>query len=270
MAGTWDRWLWLGGSLLLGIIATQTVWRLERLKNPPAWIAIALGWPYLPIVFAVLRLLFYIGLPFALLFWGRDAVVRSTLGLQPLPGLERVFAGPEAVIDPVAVADNLADWTRDVGWALGLGVAAWAVLASGWWLARRASREKPPDVTSTSSWNLLLEAVLHEVHWAFYRNAPVVALTFSVGTTSGRYWGSWIGLSLVALEAILNPAWWVDLRSQDKAPMTLLRAGMAVLSAVLFLQTQNLWLAVLTHLGVTWGMCLVMPCKSQPARTKAL
>ena len=61
-------------------------------------------------------------------------------------------------------------------------------------------------------------------------------------------------MGLTALEAILNPLWWTSLRHPEKAPAALVRVGMALLSAVLFLKTQNLWLAMLTHWVVTWGV----------------
>jgi hypothetical protein len=45
-------------------------------------------------------------------------------------------------------------------------------------------------------------------------------------------------------------------------PMLLLRAALAVISSLLFLLTQNLWLAVLVHWGVTSGLRSLYPAPS--------
>jgi hypothetical protein len=92
----------------------------------------------------------------------------------------------------------------------------------------------------------LRESAYHEVHWAFYRNAPILTL--------GAYWGIWIGLGLVAVEAALNPAWRRGLANPEQAPSRLVRAALAVVSSVLFWLTENLWLALTIHWGVSWGL----------------
>ncbi len=63
-----------------------------------------------------------------------------------------------------------------------------------------------------------------------------------------------MGLGIVALEAVLNPWWWEALREPEKRPLTLVRAGMAVLSAAFYLQAANLWLRHPVALGVTGGL----------------
>jgi len=238
----WDRWLWLGGSLLLAVAAAQTMWWLEQAEGRNPRVRSLLTWPLLPPSLLLLRALFYLGLPLAALVWGRDALIGRWLGLQPLYALDALL-GQE--VPPAEIAANWGDWAKDVGWALGLGVAAWTVLATGWLSARRALQGQQTPRPS-SPWESLLEATFHEAHWAFYRNGPMVAL--------GTYWGVWGGLGLTALEAALNPRWRANLCSPAHAPATLTRAGMAVLSAVLFLLTQNLWAAMLTHWAVTWGL----------------
>ena len=103
-----------------------------------------------------------------------------------------------------------------------------------------------PAGTRAPFWVLLREAIFYEVHWAFYRNAPLVFL--------GTYWGAWAGLGLVAVEAALNPCTWRDLGDGVRLPGLLVRAGLAVLSTVLAQQTGNLWLAVLVHWAITWAL----------------
>jgi hypothetical protein len=60
----------------------------------------------------------------------------------------------------------------------------------------------------------------------------------------------------VALEAILNPAWRKGLADPQKAPALLVRGALAIVSCVLFVQTQdgNLLLSLLLHFCVSWGL----------------
>jgi len=140
-----------------------------------------------------------------------------------------------------------------VGWAAALGAGAWGLLALGWWAYRRsliiAGEEGRVAGINVSGWVLLREAAYHEVHWAFYRNAPIL--------TWGMYWGIWGGLALEALEAALNPAWRKNLADPQRAPARLMRGALAVVSGVLFLLTQNLWLALALHWEVSWGLTVL-------------
>lgn len=229
-------WLWLGGSFLLAIAVTQGSWQLWHWGQGRERLAPFVQSAFFPFVLHTARLLYYLGLPFAALLWGHDAVVRSLLGLQTFsPG------------DPL----DWADWARDVGWAAALGAAAWLLLALGW-LALRRSWKNVPAGAHTPAWALLRDAALHEAHWVFYRNAPILALQ---GLTDRAVeWGAWGGFALIALEATLNPWWLVELQSLARRSAALLRIGLALLSTVLYVQTRNLWLAVLVHWGVTWGI----------------
>jgi len=242
-----EPWLWLGGSLLLALVATWTTWWLENVKDRLPPITPFLEGPAFPILTEIGRLLFYLGLPAAALLWGQDAVIGRLMGFQPLLALNGLVGDPAPAAE---VAANLADWMRDVGWAAGLGAATWAVLTLGWWTARRGANSPRPDKEALAGIVGLREAAYHEVHWAFYRNAPIVAL--------GPYWGIWSGLGLAALEAVLNPFWRAGIGNADCPPLPLLRAGMAFVSTALFLKTENLWLAVLVHWGVLWGLSVTV------------
>jgi len=244
----WDEgWLWLSGSLLLAVLCANLAWffRQPRSGATGRFITRLITWRFAPWLLQFLRSLYYIGIPFAALLWGRDAGVRRLLGRQrfdlPIPGREATSA---------AIAASWLDWAYDVGWAAALGIGAWALLALGWWTYRRAlataGEEGVVAGTTDSGWVLLREASYHEVHWAFYRNAPILAL--------GQYWGIWGGLAMVALEATLNPAWRKGLADPQRTPAQLLRGTLAVISSVLFLLTQNLWLALALHWGVSWGL----------------
>jgi len=245
---TWgESWLWLGGSLLLAILWTNLAW-FFRQPSPGAlgeFITRLIAYRFSPLLFQVLRLLYYVGVPYAALLWGHDAVIKSLLGLP---------------------AATWIDWARDVGWAVTLGLGGCALLALGWWTYCRAlttaGEENTVAGANASGWVLLREAAYHEIHWAFYRNAPIVAV--------GTYWGVWVGLALVTLEAALNPAWRKGLVNPQKAPAQLMRAALTVVSSVLFLLTENgnLWLALALHWGVSWGLATLVQAFSLPLARK--
>lgn len=236
-------WLWLSGSLLLAVLWTNLAWflRQPRFSTASEFITPLTDWRFAPQLLEILRLLYYVGVPYGALLWGRDAVVEGLLGL----------GGEKANVAPAA---HWLDWARDVGWTAVLGIGAWAVLALGWWAYRRALAAADSEVqvggANVSGWVLLREAAYHEVHWAFYRNAPILAL--------GAYGGIWTGLALAALEAALNPAWRKGLTDPRTAPAQLMRGALAVVSSLLFLMTQNLWLALALHWGVSWGLSVLV------------
>lgn len=243
-----DPWVWLGGSLLLAVATTQASWGLRRWEKGCRFARS----PAFPVLRQLACLVYYVGLPFAALIWGHDAVVGRLLGLKPLAVLSA------SAVPPAERLANWVDWAGDVGWTAGLGAAAWGVLALGWWAARRAGGLPELAGESPSVGRLLQEAAYQEVHWSFYRNAPAVAL--------GTYWGTWIGLGLVALEAGLNPWWRNDLGSARQRSQRLMQAALALLSAVFYLETMNLWLAVLLHWGVAAGLraLAAIPVQSGP------
>lgn len=246
-----EAWLWLGGSLLLALLWTNLTWLFspwadaERSTGTPVSLAERIvsrvaNWRFAPFLYEGLRLLYYVGLPSAALFWGRDAVVNRFLGLQRLP---------QAVADVsrgVASSASWSSWAHDLAWATVLGLGSGGLLLLASFVRREAvnsqSSDRGGEVTGLRT---AREAFYHEIHWAFYRNAPIVAF--------GSYWGTWGGLALVALEAALDPAWREKLREPCHAWSGLSQGALAVVSSVLFLQTENLWLALLIHWGIAWA-----------------
>jgi hypothetical protein len=248
-----EAWFWLGGSLLAAMLWTNLAWLFspwvdaEASRETPASLAESIvsrvgNWRFAPTLFQGLRLLYYIGIPSAALFWGHDAVVSRVLGLKrlalPTPG--------SAPLDA-----NWAAWAHDLGWAavLGLGSGGLILLAA---LVHRQALSKVDNIRQghkAPAWEIAREAFYHEAHWAFYRNAPVVAL--------GSYWGTWTGLALVALEALVNPTWREGLREPSQAWSQLSRGALLVVSSLIYLQTQNLWLALLLHWAISWTLEVV-------------
>jgi len=250
LTSAWSEgWLWLGGSLLLAVLWTNLAWLLRRPRSGPVgeFVTRLVAWRFSPSLLQSFRLLYYLGLPFAALSWGRDAVVSRLLGLQVIK-----LPVSAAKATGAYVAANWLDWATDGGWAAAVGIGTWGLLVLGWWFYRRAvvaTDDRDATSGAGTGWVFLRESAYHEVHWAFYRNAPIL--------TVGAYWGIWIGLGLVAVEAALNPAWRRDLAHPQRTPGLLVRAALAVVSSVLFWLTENLWLALALHWGVSWGLVVL-------------
>jgi hypothetical protein len=255
-----EPWLWLGSSVALAMLWTNLAWLFspwvdtETSTGPPNSLAESIvfrlaNWRLAPSVFQGLRLLYYVGLPSAALFWGRDAVVSRFLGLQRL-------ALPLEAGSSLTLSANWSDWVHDLGWTAVLGLSSSALLL----LAALVHRQALPGAhehrrsNRPSVWKAAREAVYHEMHWAFYRNAPALTLRL--------YWGTWTGLALVAFEAAVNPAWRRGFREPGRAWSQLSRGALAVLSSLLFLRAQNLWLAVLLHWVISWTLEAVYPAPS--------
>lgn len=226
-----ERWVWLNISLVIALLASGIRWFLER---PHAGAAIDARRTVLdmPWIIQPLRLLYAVGIPAAALLW-RGALTPSGLGLQPF------FWTVDQTL--ATASGSWENWARDIGWTFAFAGGFWALILIA---EQAAKRIAPPRVTQRSLSVSLREAVYHQAHWAFYRE-PFILL-FGVGM------GVWAGLLPVAGEALLNPARWTDLQSPARGRDLLIRVGLAVLSALLFIQTQNIWLAILADTGLTW------------------
>lgn len=236
-----QRWLWLAASVATALLFASLQWLLrqpgERLSP---WIEQARRWPGAPWLWQVARLSYAVGLPALALFW-QGALTERGLGLQPVLWLTDAPAE--------LVQANWLDWVRDLGWAAGIGGGAWLLAILGQHLVQQATGEA---ARYEHHFGLAgREAIYHQVHWAFYRE-PFVLLW-------GNGWGAWLGLGLVALEAACNPLRWEDWRFFGRGRDLLVRALLAVVSLLLYLQTQNLWLALLTDWGVGWALGSACP-----------
>ena len=252
--GMRDAWLWLGASVAVAILWSNLSWLFapwaERSEKGPTSGSLAetivsrmANWRFASSVFQVLRGLYFLGLPAAALFWGRDAVIGRFLGLKPLVLPNQIEGGQDALLSAAWSA-----WAYDLGSAATIGVGAGLLLFLAALARRRALTGMGSDRTGPSRSPLLnaRETLYHEAHWAFYRNAPIVAL--------GPYWGPWTGLALAGIEALLNPHWRTSLNSPGSAWQAMSQAALAVVSTLLFLQTQNVWLALLAHWGIACAL----------------
>ncbi len=225
-----ERWWWLAGSLGIALIVGVVRWVLDE---PAAEDAATLESFIPPGLYHALRLLYAVGIPAVALLW-RGALTTRGLGLQPFHWFE----------SSAAVTVNWADWVRDLGWVFALGMGTYIILKSAHAITRgyapaTSARHRDGAVA-------LREAIYHQVHWAFYRE-PFVLLW-------GIQWGAWGGLLPVILEAAINPERWADLRDPCRSSNLLMRAGLAVFSVILYIQTQNLWLMILADVLLGWGI----------------
>lgn len=238
--GPWEeRWLWLAGSLLLACLVSWIGWAIRNMGgSPKVWYSKWCAWRGRAGLQHTARLLYAVGIPVAALLW-RGVLKESALGLKSFPWL------PGDSLTHM-LPSTWADWLTNTLWAAGVALGAVALVALAQSYLRRTESPAPQarrDLTIS-----LREAVIHEAHWAFYRE-PFILLW-------GTETGAWAGVLLALLEAAVNPARWADLREVTASHALLLRAALAISSTLIFLLTQNLWLMLLTHtlLGWWWGI----------------
>ena len=229
-----ERWLWLTTSLGIALLAIAVRLILERpgvrtASSPKTKHRTILAMPW---IIHPLRLLYAVGIPAAAFLW-RGALTTSGLGLQQF-----FWVDTQALDMAPGSWDN---WTRDIGWTCVFAFGLWVIVTIADQTIKRMDKTRGtkhrPDVA-------LREAVYHQVHWAFYREPFVLVLGIGLGT--------WAGLIPVAAEALINPARWTDLQSPTRGRDLLIRASLAVTSALLFIQTQNLWLTILADMALVW------------------
>ncbi len=233
-----ERWIWLSSSVALSVLVAWMRWFISRPRaDPHPWLLHWQQWRGRPWIEQLLRLAFMVGVPAAALLW-RGVLTERGLGLQPMLWLQS-----SATLE--ARQANWQNWMMDIGWTVGVIAVTGLVFVLSSAQQRRLTHQ---DVTATrdpgAAW---LEAIHHESHWAFYRE-PFVLLW-------GAHIGSWVGLLPALIEAVLNPQVWDDLQTFERGRNVLVRAGLAVVSALVFIKTQNLWctLAADVILGTTLG-----------------
>ena len=140
-----------------------------------------------------------------------------------------------------------------------LGMGAFLFLALVWWHYARATQPFYPQEGSPFSaqvsgilqpWGwppLLLEVICLEMHWAFYRSGPILLL-------DDLYGGVFVGLLIILAEAYSDPHLRRRLSLPGQAEPILMRASVALVMAILYLFTRNLWLCVPIHLGLEAGL----------------
>ena len=221
--------LWVVFSIGLCALAVNLAWRYRRSRSGRLgqWAETLKEWPHRHWLLEAVRFLYYIGIPYAALLRG--------VALPRLMGLTHL------------------DWVKGIGLGTALGGGAFLLLALIWWWYARAIAALPLSARerrgaglgddSTNGWILLREAIYLETHWAFYRSAAILLL-------DDYYAGVFLGFLLVTLEWSINPAWRTDLSVPWRSVNILLRWSLALVTAIIFLFTHNLWLLVPIHWGI--------------------
>ena len=199
-----------------------------------------------------------------------------------------ILAWRSGALSPYLMGLGEVDWVQSLTAGLFLTLLAVGALFAAWiWGARRprgrlrgaAGAHRPAD-----AWLTPLDAALLQWHWAFYRagaagwllmspnglsdlpfaDAAIFAPIFSALTANPFYWGSWLGMGLVALEWGLNPFTRAALRDPAHRPYALLRVAIAFASTAVLVATRNFWLALLLHLTVESAAAIWRPTAKSP------
>lgn len=209
----------LAGSVLLYAIATNTWYGLAKVRPVSS--------PYLSILRPLSSLLFYLGIPYlAMGGWPR----RPLQGLLSPIDLGLVVPG---------AAWPVVRWLEALSTSFGVGLLTFAILFLAW-KSSRQGLDDPRSLPVRPAWNLLIEGLYLQIHWAFYRGGLAVFL-------DDVYLGVFWGLALIYVEWSLNQSWRAGWQDPFQAAVCWLRAGLALASALLFLLTRNLWGCLLMH-----------------------
>ena len=211
---------WVLGSLLAYAIATNGLWlanrRGLRYRRLGDWLI------------QVARFLFYVGMPYL------------ALGGWPRPPLSGLLIPEDFGLVGLGGRWPPTRWLGAAGTAVGLGLVAFLFLLVAWAYATRSSDEAQFRFAPRPWWALLIDVIYLQVHWAFYRSVLAFML-------DDIYAGAFVAVGLVYVEWSLNPFWRRGWRS-DAAPRQWVRAVMALVTAILFLLTHNLWVCLGVHL----------------------
>ncbi len=167
-----------------------------------------------------------VGIPFAGLVLG---IIRSDLmGLGADLGNPAQLAG-----------FTFASWIRGIGISIAVTIIVLFVIRLGDHMAGTGA-------SHTSTYSLLRSAVYDELHWAFYRVAPIVLI-------NDVFFGVILGVTLVLLEFACRPRYHLGsgftLSNDNLNRLDLvLRLVCLLVSSFLFLATHNLYVMIMAHM----------------------
>ena len=237
---------WLLGSVLAYGIGANLVW-LTRSRGGRFRTVVDL-------LVQVARFLFYLGIPYlALGGWPRD----SFQGLLSLKDMG--FVG-------LSLDWPVTRWLEATALGLGLGFVALLLLVVAWRTTIRGAGGFPLAFSHQPWWSLLIDGLYCSVHWAFYRGAVAVL-------RNDLYAGVFVGLGLVYLEWSLSPFWRKGWRTPPRAAEQWLRAALALVAALIFLLTRNVWICLVVHLGlefVFWTLGRTRIQRNEPQDSQVL
>ncbi|MBI3286457.1 MAG: hypothetical protein HYZ68_00265 [Chloroflexi bacterium] len=169
----------------------------------------------------------------------------------------------QGVINPQVLGLTRLDWFVGLGYGLPLGAGALILCALVW---QRVLEARPSaaallmnDATRFAQpwgWSYSLVGVVYlQAHWAFYR--AVFRLL-----SGDLYLGTFVGLGLVTLETTLDPRPAAHLGRGDR----LWRLNLALVTAVIYFFTQNLWLTTAVHLTIEMAILGLVSFRLQASR----
>lgn len=210
------------GHLVLYVVGTNITWllRTPRPGRLGQMVDVARQWNSKLSLGEVLRLAYYLLVPYLILYWGWASPL--DLGLADL------------------------DWIGGIGVAVAFGAGCLLLLAWLWW--RRAKLAVDSPALQQAQWLdqpwgwvfVLRESVFLEVWWAFCRS-PMLVLT-------GSYWGVYWGLLVVFIATLLNPRIRHQLRTSGDREGVILTGSLAIATATLYVLIHNLWLCMALHI----------------------
>lgn len=212
--------VWLLGSVSLNALATNALWLIE---GSHSWDRFYRSW-----VWEGARFLYYVGIPYLALGGWPQGPNRGVLSLgdMGIVGLDGVW--------PVT------RWLQAAGAGLGWGLMVLVFLVLSWVAANRHAGERQLAFSPEAWWSVLVDVIYLQIHWAFYRGVLTVV-------TGDLYAGTFVGLGLVYLEWSSNPFWRQGWREQSVSATRWLRSAMALVIAVAFFLSRNLWICLLVH-----------------------
>jgi hypothetical protein len=252
-----DALLWVLGSFAFAVIATNGTrlamrirWRGRAASSGDTWGSLR------PLVWLLTALFLFLP-PIAA--WRTGALSPYLMGLSEL------------------------DWVDTLVSSGGLALVCGGIIVFGWLIYRHNLPARPRALRPAQPWLAPVDAALLQWHWAFYRAGAIGWLVLaaelkSTGPTrflapfaeQPLYWGSWLGMILVAVEWGLNPfareALIGSRHSADHAPaaeLTVIRMALAVSTTALFVVTRNFWLALVCHVVVETAIVAFLPARDQ-------
>jgi hypothetical protein len=189
----------------------------------------------------LLRLAYFLGVPYAALLTGSIATI--DMGLTGTGGS--------------ILGWSPAEWLRGLSTALTLG--AIVLLPIGAASRQIARARRPLGADDRSAGVVIVEAVYSEIHWSFYRAAPLILLVMFAAMLFGAL-VAWNGSGLIRNESPLP----------EERQRWLRRGVLLALSAALFALAGNVWLAIGLHvvLELLWKVWLrrLVPQSIEPER----
>jgi hypothetical protein len=210
------------GHLFLYVAGTNIAWllRIPRSGRLGQVVELARRWDSRLSLGELLRLAYYLVVPYFILSWGWTSPL--DLGLADL------------------------DWIGGIGVTVALGTGCLVLMAWLWWQYTRLT-EEPLAVQQaqwlTQPWGwvfVVREAVLLEV-WLALCRSPMLLL-------AGSYWGVYGGLVAVLAAALLNARVRYELRTPGYREGVILTGSLAMVTATLYVFTHNLWLCIALHI----------------------